>query len=197
MLAAGLSDTTALVWDLAGVLPWEAPPGMLAEKERERLWTALGDEDAGRAQAAVWALIAAPEGAVALLRERLRPDRGVDPQRLRQLLADLDSAEFAVREAASRELGRLGGEVQPALRRALDRKPSPEARRRLNDLLALPPGTLRADPEVLRGLRAVQALEHIGTAAARRLLEDVAKGNAEARLTQEAKDTLGRLAHRK
>jgi RNA polymerase sigma factor (sigma-70 family) len=192
LLAAGLGDTTALVWDLSAVLPKEEKPQQLSDKDLERLWERLGSDDAGRAHASRWALVAVPEKAVPLLRQRQRPDRGVDPDRLRRLVADLDSAEFAAREAASRELEQLGGEAEPALRRALERRPTPEARRRLSDLLALPPGRLRAGPEVLRGLRAVAALESIGTPGARQVLEDLAAGSPEARLTQEARAALGR-----
>ncbi len=45
-------------------------------------------------------------------------------------------------------------------------------------------------------LRALEVLEHIGTAEARSLLEDLAKGVPEARLTREAKASLTRLAKR-
>jgi hypothetical protein len=80
------------------------------------------------------------------------------------------------------------------LRQALERRPSPETRRRLNDLLALPAGRLRG-PEVLRALRATQALEYVGTPAARQVLAALAQGSPQARVTQEAKATLERLAH--
>jgi RNA polymerase sigma factor (sigma-70 family) len=193
-LATGMSDTTALVWDLSAVVPPDKPADELSEKALEGLWTALGSDDAGRAYTALWTLAAVPEKAVALLQKRLRPDDGTAARRARQLIADLDSSEFAVREAASRELERLGGEAQPLLRKALELRPSPEARKRLNDLLALPAGRIRG-PEVLRGLRAIQALEYLGTPAARQVLAALAAGSPEARLTQEAKATLERLTH--
>jgi WD40 repeat protein len=193
-LAAGMSDTTALVWDLSAFIPRDTSPEKPSEKTLEGLWSALGSDDAGRAYAAVWALAAVPEQAVALLQKRLRPDDGATVRRARQLIAGLDSSEFAVREAASRELERLGGEVRPALRQALERRPSPETRKRLNDLLALPAGRLRG-PEVLRALRAIQALDYVGAPAARQVLASLAGGSPEARVTQEAKAALERLDH--
>jgi hypothetical protein len=48
--------------------------------------------------------------------------------------------------------------------------------------------------EQLRLSRALQALEHSRTAAARRLLERLAAGAAESWQTREAKASLGRLA---
>ena len=48
--------------------------------------------------------------------------------------------------------------------------------------------------EQLRALRAVEALEHAGTAKARSLLQDLARGAPEARLTREARAALARLA---
>ena len=51
-----------------------------------------------------------------------------------------------------------------------------------------------ADPETLRALRAVAVLEDVGTPPARKVLETLAKGSVEARLTQEAKAALARLA---
>jgi hypothetical protein len=48
----------------------------------------------------------------------------------------------------------------------------------------------------LRDVRAVEALEHAGMPEARRLLETLARGAAEARLTQEARASLRRLERR-
>ena len=51
-------------------------------------------------------------------------------------------------------------------------------------------------PDELRALRAVEVLEHVGTPEARQVLEGLTQGAPEARLTQEAKASLERLARR-
>src|SRR4029453_17133380 len=104
---------------------------------------------------------------------KLRPVAAPDPQRLRQLLDDLDSAQFAVRQNASRELEKQRELAEPALRAALAKQPSAEVRRRLEQLLEKLGGPL-VDPEQLRGVRAIEALEYIGSAEARALLQTLA-----------------------
>jgi RNA polymerase sigma factor (sigma-70 family) len=195
-LVTGMPDTTVLLWGLTpaaeAIRGQGAEPGVAALR---RWWSDLGSEDGPRGHAAVWALARAPrENAIAFLKQQLRPAPGVDGQRVRQLIADLDSGEFGVRQAAFQELEKLGEGARPAIRRALDSKPSPEAGKRLQELLAR--SNLLHSGEVLRAVRAVQVLELIGTAEARRVLEVLAKGAAEARLTQEAKVSLGRMSRR-
>jgi hypothetical protein len=136
-------------------------------------------------------LAAAPDQAVSLLRERLKPAQAADPQRLRPLLADLDSEQFAVREKARRELAGLGDLAEPALRQALADKPTLETRRQIQALL----DNLRAPvtrPKLLQSLRAVAVLEDIATGEARRLLEELSKGAPASRLTREARASLER-----
>jgi hypothetical protein len=108
------------------------------------------------------------------------------------LLAGLNSDRFAEREEATKELEGLGGLVEPAVRRALADKPSPEAKKRL-EALAAQIDALTPGPGELRAVRAVEVLEHAGTPAARRLLAELARGVAEARHTREAREALRRL----
>jgi len=85
--------------------------------------------------------------------------------------------------------------AEPALRQALSADPSPEARRRIEGLLEKLAKPL-ALPETLRGVRAVESLEHIATPEARQVLQKLADG-APASLTREAKAALERLAKRR
>ena len=121
------------------------------------------------------------------------PAPSVDARRVDRLLADLDREQFPVREAASAELAKLGESAVPALKRVLRQTPSLEVRRRVEQLLSR---LEEWSPERLRILRALEALEHGATPEARRLLEALAAGAPEARLTQEAKASLLRLAKR-
>ncbi len=166
-----LADGTALVWDLAATARER-----LAEKagaaELAAWWADLAGEDAEKAYQAGWKLADAPASVVLpYLGERfklLRPDAAAVPR----LLRELDDDAFAAREAASRELRRMGKPIEPLLRAELARTTSPEVKQRLERLVA----QLTADalgPETLRGPRAVAVLERIGTAEARKLLTEL------------------------
>jgi RNA polymerase sigma factor (sigma-70 family) len=189
-LATGMGDGTILVWDLA---PQKWPAGRtgreLNREELDGLWSDLLGE-ARKAQRAIPTLAAAPRQTVPFLRDHVRPATSADPKHVGKLLADLDSERFAAREEAAQELAQLGERIEPLLRRALEERPSAEVRKRIEELLdrahAPPAG------EVLRTLRAIQVLERIGTAEARAVLEQLAKGAAAARATREATEVLGR-----
>src|SRR5262249_25626050 len=124
-------------------------------------------------------------------RARRRPPAPPDRGRLDRLLAALDSDHFDEREAAARELARLGLAAEPALVKAAEAASSPEARRRVGRLLE------GLEPARLRGGRSVEGVEQAGTPAARQVLEDLARGAPEARLSQEVKASLQRLAGRR
>ena len=95
---------------------------------------------------------------------------------------------------------RQGPSDQPlaAYRKALEGKPSLETRRRLEDLLVKASSAWwDVSGERLRSLRAVEALELDGAKEAREVLETFAAGAEGARLTEEAKAALERLAKRR
>jgi RNA polymerase sigma factor (sigma-70 family) len=187
LLATGGVDTTVLIWDLAGSRDKRLTEADLAESS-----AALADTDARKAFAAINALVASPEQCVSLLSEHVRPIPSADA-RTQNLIRDLDSEKFAVREQANRVLEKMGNGAEGALQAALAQSKSAEVRQAVQRLLD------RLDeptPEVLRTIRAVEVLEHFATPAARDLLAELAKGAPGARLTVEAKASLERLKAR-
>jgi RNA polymerase sigma factor (sigma-70 family) len=172
---------------------WGLKPKPAAGRQatRKELWTNLAGTDASQAHRAVRTLSEDP-GSVEFLRQHLVPAARPDGARVAKLIADLDNDDFDVREEGGRGLEQLEALAEAPLREALARRLPPEAQRRAEALL----GALSAGvaPTVLRAGRAVAALEYIATPEARQLLETLAKGVPEARLTQEAKAALERLS---
>jgi RNA polymerase sigma factor (sigma-70 family) len=192
-LISGLADSTLLVWDVGAPRP--APASKLDADGVAAAWTDLAGSDAPRAFRARGALASSPDETIALLKGRLGRAEAADLNRLRRLLADLDSEQFAVREKAQTDLEALGDLAERALRQALANKPTLEMRRRVQRALDRLHGPV-ASPELLRCLRALAVLEDLATPDARALLEALASGAPEARLSREAKASLSRLARR-
>ncbi len=189
-VASGSGDTTTLLWRTAALTGTHAQKKRdRTEREREALRNDLVGGDAGLAYRAGWELTETPE-AVRLLEKLVRPVPDVDRARLKSLIADLDSNDFAVREKAMAELQTCRELADPVLRDALRANPSAEVRSRTERLLA------RRAPDETASTRVLEVLERLNTTEARRLLETVAKGAPEARLTREATATLERLRRR-
>lgn len=178
-------DALALTWGPAGVNADErARWADLTPAQLEGLWDDLASDDPCRSHRAVWGMALGGERAAEFLKARLRPVEPVRQERLTELVAALGSGRYSERAGAMKELEALAELAEPALRRALGGEIPLEVRRRVEQLLAkmaLPPA-----PELARRLRAVVALGHSEAAGARAVLEALARGAPEARLTQEA-----------
>jgi hypothetical protein len=111
------------------------------------------------------------------------------------MLQALESDRFIAREQATTELEGLGDLAAQALRKRLQEQPALETRRRIERLLEKLQGPVTC-AEKRPVLRAVMVLERIGTVEAQQVLEMLASGAPDARLTQEAKASLERLAKR-
>jgi WD40 repeat protein len=193
-LASGHTDGTILVWDLTPEIDSRPAAPRPTPEAVERWWTDLAGEDARKAHSAIWNLTDAAGLAVAWLEERLHPASAPAAEKVRALIADLDHEEFTRREAAFRQLRDMEELAEPAIRAALQGDLAPEPRRRLKQLLES--SLLVRSSEKLRHLRAIEILEQIGSAEGQRILTRLAAGTPEARLTQEAKASLERLARR-
>jgi WD40 repeat protein len=184
-------DSTVLVWDVAALRGTPAAPEAVSAIELETLWTDLQGEDAARAYLARGRLAAAPQQALPLLKGALRPVPTLDSERLARLLKQLDDDDFARREEATAELEKLAGSAEAELRKALEGTTTAEVRERLKKVLE---GEGRGpSAERLRQDRALEVVEGMGTPEAKKLLEQLAKGAAQAWLTREARAALDRL----
>lgn len=192
LLAAATRDETVFLWDLTAQVRVGRRAAPLSPSVLERLWADLGGTNAIRAYRAVWLLASASDQAVDFLRRRLRPVQAVPAQRFTRLIAELDSGRFTARQEAARKLAELGALAEPYLRKLLAGRPSPESRRRVEQILH---EVRRWVPPLseLQCLRAVEVLEQTGTVAAKQLLGELAQGASDARLTEEAKASLRRL----
>jgi WD40 repeat protein len=190
-VVSGSADTTALVWDGSRFIKKPSTRDVPAEQVSD-LWKDLAG-DPVRAYQAIGTLSAAPKKAVALVREKVKAAAHRDEKRIAQSIADLESSEFQVRRAATKELEKLGELVEPALQKAMQTLKSLEAKRRVEKLLAQIADDQIPSADVLRALRAVQVLGQIGTPEARAELERLAKGAPGDKLTRSAETALKRL----
>jgi WD40 repeat protein len=186
--AMNQEESSILIWDL-GTLFRSLPPPRLGAQTVATLWADLAHRDAGLAHRALWRMAVLP-GMEHFLDSRLRlPPLSND--RLKQHLADLGSDDFAIRQEAEEAIAKLGAAALPVLESALAKTEDLEQRRRLERLLR----PLDLDGTgALRMHRAVLALEARGTPAARKLLGRLAAGTPGARLTEEAKKAVKRMA---
>jgi hypothetical protein len=187
-LVAGWSyEAPVLIWDLYGISRPAEP------FDAEKAWQTLANEDAARAFTAMRRLRASPERTVKLLREKLKPVEKVEPETVRKWIRELDSDVFKTREAAQQSLEKLGDRAAELMRATLRQSPSAEVRARLNRLLK---ALDMPAPTQLRDQRAVEVLERIGSAQAKAILADLARGAAGTRLTIEAEASLARWKQR-
>ncbi|HEY7428606.1 MAG TPA: WD40 repeat domain-containing protein [Gemmataceae bacterium] len=191
-LISGSEDTSAVVWDLLACFGPDDTEWRPKQEDLEKIWGLLGDERrTDRAFELLSVLAHNAEMVVPFVKQKVPPPR--NDRRVKELLADLDSDTFMVREKASRELGKLGIAAEPLLRRALAEKPTLELRRRIKLLLA----EIRDDPETTRRWnRLVMLLEWDGSTKAREVLEALAGSSVRATVAQDARAALARLDKR-
>jgi hypothetical protein len=179
------------------VLLWKAPapgegPKLMTAVDA---WETLDALDADAAYRSVGHMLAHRGRAVEVIRDGIRGMAG-EQNRIRKWIAELDHDNFRVREAARRSLVKCGLRAAGALTDPARKKLGAEGEQRIQQILETfetqglraPESGLFGEP--LRSLRAVRILETIGGDAARAILEEAAKGPADARLTIEAKAAL-------
>jgi hypothetical protein len=159
----------------------------LTAAQLDALGAALTGANPDLAMVAMQALLRAPSQAVPWLRDTTPPLAAPDAKGVARLLTDLGSEQFAVRQKAVGDLEKSGPAVLVDLRKHLANDPTLDVRVRLESLIR------QLASEEARSLRCVVLLERCNTPEARQLLETLAKGAADARLTEVAKLALQRL----
>ena len=197
-LVSASEDSTTLVWDLRAVLDRIPVPNVPDAESIDEAWQNLASPDAALAYRRNW-----PPGG-RRRRERVasgRSDFKLGQTRRRRAASrscslSLSSETFVVRERATSELKKMADLEESVARRCyLAQTKSLEAKRRVAQLLQRVREPI-ADPQQLQSLRAIEALECIGTPAARLVLESLSAGTSKALLTIEAKRSAERLAKR-
>jgi WD40 repeat protein len=119
-LATGLvdafDDCPIMIWEVGKFDPRLAPAPRLGQRHLESYWTDLAGGNAAKAHGALWAMVASPTDSVPFLRDRLKPVVVADQGKIEQWLADLGSDKFSVRQAATKELEKVGEQVQAHIR---------------------------------------------------------------------------------
>jgi len=187
-LATGGGDSTILLWDLTGLAKNAGATAVpLTAEDLDSLWSDLAGE-APRADRAHWRFALAPKQSLPFLKAHLQPLAPAAPDQVAKLVADLDSERFAVRQDAAQTLEKMGEAAEAALRKVLEGNPNLEVRQRLRQILE------KRDQEAIRKLRAIEALEQIGTAEPRQVLQMLANAAPNPRVAEAGRAALERLA---
>jgi WD40 repeat protein len=189
-LASGGSDSTILLWDLTGqAINPKTKPAQLTEAQLGTLWSDLAG-DAPQADRALWSLALAPAQSLTFLKVQLQPRPPARADQVSKLIADLENERFAVRQKAAQALDALGELAEGILRKTLEGNVTLETRQRVEQILQ------NRVKDVLRQLRAIDALEQIGTSEAREVLLSLANGTPNPRVADAANAALQRVEKR-
>jgi WD40 repeat protein len=194
-------DNTLLVWavkELRNRSP--SPANKLTRADLEQFWGDLGDPSGRKSyDAMLQMLVGFDDLVLVFLKEQLGDQKFVDLKVIKQLIAELDSEKYQTRAKAMSALKRIGYQAEPLLREMLKQKPTLELRMRVEQLLK--ELDEKAGTKALAGRvrlqRVCELLEWVGSPQAQGVLETIAHGNLPARITQDAQESLKRLAKRK
>ncbi len=189
-IASTTVDGTVMLWHVG---PGKFAPAGPVESVLAIWWADLAGDDMARVHRAIWGFASHPVEAAAFLKTRTVPASGPGRAKIAKWLAELDHDRYVVREAAMTELQKLGPIILPTLQKHRDAKLSPEARERLDKLIA----KLASEPLSPDELRASSVVEVLELIANRTELERLKTGDPDSTLTLRANAALERLARRK
>lgn len=176
LLLAHYEGGTALVFEAV------QPDDALRDRTTKDLWNDLAGINARAARKAMLELARRGDRVLA----ELDLPRANSPDEIRRWITDLSAAaDKAEREAAQARLHTLGPVGLPYLHAALRARPADEQIVRIRAILEHPAETV-VDPEVLRGVRAIQVAALIGSESAVDRLKRIAEGKSDPRLVARA-----------
>jgi hypothetical protein len=189
-LISGSEDCTAIIWDLSDIAKARKPKTLTAA-ELDAHWKDLASGDAKLAYRAINSLRDSGPQAIELMRARFKP-QAIDFKEIERQMADLGSKDKATGDRAQVALQRIAPQIEPLLDDELAKQLTPEARRRIEQLLK-GISCFETSPGRLRELRCIEVLEGIGGEKASELLESHLKATAHTRLGFEIEQTIHRL----
>lgn len=161
-LASASVDTTVLVWSI---------PSNKANKQNKSidLDKLLSDltGDFATAYQAMCQCVLAGDKCVEHLSKTIKPIKKAKPTQIAELIQQLDSRRFQIREKATQQLMDLGESVEASLRKHVSQTESKEVRTRIQRILE---GFSR---KAIRSIRVREVLLMIGTKKAKRILSSM------------------------
>jgi len=194
LVTAG-ADGVVRVWNVATrELAKAADPVKLSDPELRSLWDDLANANFDKADAAWRKLATGGDPAVAFLKQQVRPIAvpPVDRAQVAKLIGELNSATYATRENATKELIKTGELVIVPLEKLLEKAPSPEAQRRASLVLKHVKEPVMT-PDRVRVLEAIELLEQLQSASSRTLLQEIADDALIVQIRTEALQALRRM----
>lgn len=137
----------------------------------------------------MWQMTAAHNDAVRFLDAKLPPP-AVTQVDIVPLVRQLDSDDFAERDAAFKKLQKLGSEIEPVVRRALKAKLPTETKARLDRLIKTWESAAPQNGEERQHVNAVTVLRRVGSSPARALLREIANGRGSPVAQRAAREAL-------
>jgi hypothetical protein len=158
----------------------------------EEHWEKLSDPDPLVAHQSLLALVQAGDAALPLLLKHLSKDQIEDSAFIKQLIVTLDHDDPVVRDNASAELIKLGRQTEAQVQEAL-KNSSLEVKKRCQSVLEALKTPRIEYPIGAQRMRALTAVEWIGTTAAVDTLKSFLKVSILEREGTEAKAALERI----
>ncbi len=192
-LGQSIEDLDRASADAFGKTPLKEP---LTPIQLSGLWDELAKGEMNVVSPALRKLIAGHKESVPYLAKKLSVKPATsDAKQMGRWIDDLDNEDFQLREAAYRELDKLGDAAIRALQEARVKARSVEQRNRIDALLknrGIEEGTLTT--QQLRLVRAVRVLEWAGTAEALSVLESLLKEPPDVVIASDVRQARDRLA---